>query len=255
VTGLAWEDREVPLLRWTAAPAGVDVGFTSRAGGVSEGPFRSLNLGALTADAAGNVAENRRRAVAAAGGDGATATMAWQVHGAEVREVDGRPAPGRFLEPGAEAFPKSDGLATSMPANPLVLLTADCLPVAIARTDGGRLVVLHAGWRGLVAGIVERGVDAVGGGATAAVGPGAGPCCYEVGEDVAGVLRDRFGDDVVRDGRADLWLAARRALEGAGVADVEVAGECSICAQDRYFSHRRDRGTTGRQGIVGLLRA
>ena len=255
MTGLAWEDGGVPLLRWTAAPAGVDVGFTSRAGGVSEGPFRSLNLGALTADAAANVAENRHRVVAAAGGDGAAATMAWQVHGAEVREVDERPAPGRFLEPGIEAFPKSDGLVTSLPARPLVLLTADCLPVAIARADGRRLAVLHAGWRGLAAGIVERGVEAVGGRARAAVGPGAGPCCYEVGEDVAAVLRDRFGEDVVRDGRADLWLAARRALESAGAADVEVAGECSICGPDRYFSHRRDRGTTGRQGIVGMLRA
>jgi purine-nucleoside/S-methyl-5'-thioadenosine phosphorylase / adenosine deaminase len=255
VTGLAWDDGDVPLLRWTAAPAGIDVGFTSRAGGVSEGPFRSLNLGALTADEPANVAENRRRAVAAAGGDGAATTMAWQVHGAEVREVDGGPAPGRFLEPGAEAFPKSDGLVTSLPERPLVLLTADCLPVAVARADGGRVAVLHAGWRGLVAGIVERGVEAVGGRAVAAVGPGAGPCCYEVGEDVASVLRERFGEDVVGDGKADLWLAARRALEAAGVTAVEVAGECSICGPGRYFSHRRDHGTTGRQGIVGMLRA
>jgi hypothetical protein len=76
-----------------------------------------------------------------------------------------------------------------------------------------------------------------------------------VGEDVAGILRDRFGEDVVRHGRADLWLAARRALEGAGVADVEVAGECSICGGERFFSHRRDRGITGRQGVVGVLGA
>lgn len=255
MTGLAWDEGEVPLLRWTGAPRGVEVAFTSRAGGVSSGPFRSLNLGALTADDAANVAENRRRAVSAAGGDGTAATMAWQVHGADVREVDGRPAPGRFLEPGVESFPKSDGLATSMPGRPLVLLTADCLPIAIARPDGRRLALLHAGWRGLAAGIVERGVAAVGDGAAAAVGPGAGPCCYEVGDDVADVLRGRFGDDVVRDGRADLWLAARRALEGAGVADVEVAGECTICGGERYFSHRRDRGTTGRQGVVGVLRA
>jgi hypothetical protein len=255
MTSLVWEDGSVPLLRWTGAPAGVIVAFTSRRGGVSDGPFRSLNLGALTADAAANVAENRRRAVEAAGGDGAMATMAWQVHGSDVREVDDRPAPGRFLEPGAEAFPKSDGLATGLAGRPLVLLTADCLPVAIARRDGGRLAVLHAGWRGLSAGIVEQGVEAVGGPAAAVVGPGAGPCCYEVGEDVAAVLRGRFGNDVVREGRADLWLAARRALEQGGVAEIEVAGECSICGEDRYFSHRRDRGTTGRQGIVGMLGA
>jgi polyphenol oxidase len=255
VTGLAWEDGAVPLLRWTGAPAGVSVAFTSRAGGVSEGPFRSLNLGALTADAAANVAENRRRAVEAAGGDGAAATMAWQVHGADVREVDGSPAPGRFLEPGAEAFPKSDGLVTSLERRPLVLLTADCLPVAIARSDGSRLALLHAGWRGLVAGIVERGVEAVGGEPAAAVGPGAGPCCYQVGEDVAAALRERFGEDVVRDGRADLWLAARSALEAAGVRDIVVAEQCSICGGERFFSHRRDRGTTGRQGVVGMLGA
>jgi polyphenol oxidase len=255
MSGLAWDDGDVPVLRWAGAPAGVAVAFTSRRGGVSEGPFRSLNLGALTADAAANVAENRRRAVAAAGGDGAAATMAWQVHGADVREVDERPAPGRFLEPGAEAFPKSDGLVTSLAERPMVLLTADCLPIAIAREDGRRLAVLHAGWRGLAAGIAERGVEAVRGRAAAAVGPGAGPCCYEVGEDVAGILRDRFGEDVIRHGRADLWLAARRALEGAGVVDVEVAGECSICGGGRYFSHRRDRGTTGRQGVVGMLDA
>jgi len=253
MSGLAWDDGDVPLLRWASAPAGVGVAFTSRRGGVSDGPFRSLNLGALTADAPANVAENRRRAVAAAGGDGVAATMAWQVHGADVREVDERPAPGRFLEPGAEAFPKSDGLVTGLAGRPLVLLTADCIPVAIAREDGRRLAVLHAGWRGLVAGIVERGVQVVRGRATAAVGPGAGPCCYEVGEDVAGILRDRFGEDVVRHGRADLWLAARRALEDAGVVDVEVAGECSICNRDHYFSHRRDRGVTGRQGVVGVL--
>jgi YfiH family protein len=252
---LAWDEGDVPLLRWAGAPAGVSVAFTSRRGGVSEGPFSTLNLGALTADEAENVAENRRRMVAAAGGDGAAATMAWQVHGADVREVDERAAPGRFLEPGAEPFPRSDGLVTSLPGRPLVLLTADCLPIAIAREDGARLVVLHAGWRGLAAGIVERGVEAVGGAARAAVGPGAGPCCYEVGDDVAAVLRGRFGDDIVSGGRADLWLAARLALQDAGVEDVAVAGECSICDPDRYFSHRRDRGTTGRQGIVGLLGA
>ena len=250
---LAWRDGEPPLLDWTAAPDGVRVCFTCRHGGVSDGAFASLNLGALTADAAGNVAENRRRAVAGVGGEGETATMAWQVHGTELREVTGQPASGRFLQPGLEPFPKSDGLVTSSRGRTMTLLTADCLPIALARSDGGRLALVHAGWRGIEAGIVEAAVDAVGGEVVAAIGPGAGPCCYEVGEDVAGPLRDRFGEDVVREGRADLWLCAERALRGRGVEHVAVAAECSICTPGRYFSHRRDRGVTGRQGVVGLL--
>jgi polyphenol oxidase len=253
VTGLAWDSGPVPVLRWAAAPAGVEVAFTSRRGGTSEGPFGSLNLGALTADDPASVAENRRRAVTAAGGDPVNATMAWQVHGSDVREVTEEPAGGRFLEPGKEPFPRSDGLVTSLAGRPLMLLTADCIPVAVARADGGRLAVLHAGWRGLEAGICERGAEAVGGEFIGAVGPGAGPCCYEVGDDVAERLQARFGRDVVRDRHADLWLCAQRALEAAGARDVVVAGECTICTPDRYFSHRRDHGVTGRQGVVGVL--
>jgi purine-nucleoside/S-methyl-5'-thioadenosine phosphorylase / adenosine deaminase len=253
--GLAWDDGSTPVLCGRGAPAGVSVAFTSRRGGASEGAYASLNLGALTADEPARVAENRRRAVTAAGGDPERATMAWQVHGPDVREVTDEPAGGRFLDPGAEPFPKSDGLATSMPGRPLMLLTADCIPVAIAGAGGGRLAVLHAGWRGLEAGIVEAGAGAVGGDVVAAVGPGAGPCCYEVGADVAARLERRFGAGVVRDGRADLWLCARRALEAAGAHTVDVAEECTICNGERYFSHRRDRGVTGRQGVVGVLGA
>jgi polyphenol oxidase len=255
VSRLAWDAAPVPVLRWRSAPEGVSVAFTSRRGGASQGPYASLNLGALTADEPGRVAENRHRAVSALGGDPADATMAWQVHGREVREVTDEPAGGRFLEPGAEPFPRSDGLATSLRGRPMMLLTADCIPVAIARAGGGRLAVLHAGWRGLEAGIVEAGAEAVGGEIAAAVGPGAGPCCYEVGDDVAVRLQAKFGADVVRNRRADLWLCARRALEAAGATAVAVAGECSICNPDRYFSHRRDRGVTGRQGVVGMLHA
>jgi len=251
--GLAWRQQPLPLLDWAAAPAGVRVSFTCRHGGVSSGQFASLNLGALTADDAANVAENRRRAVAGAGGDGATATMAWQVHGTDIREVTDRPTSGRFLQPGAEPFPKSDGLVTSSRGRALTLLTADCLPVAIAAADGSRLALLHAGWRGIEAGVIEAGVAAVGREPVAAIGPGAGPCCYQVGEDVAGPLIRRFGEDVVREGRADLWLCAERALRTSGVEQVAVAGECTICTEHRYFSHRRDHGVTGRQGVVGLL--
>ena len=252
-SALVWRDAGTPVLDWAAAPDGVRVAFTSRLGGVSGGPFASLNLGALTDDEPANVAANRNRAVEAVGGRGEAATMAWQVHGTEVREVTDRPATGRFLEPGREPFPKSDGLVTSVAGRPLTLLTADCLPLAIAAGDGSRLAILHAGWRGLAGGIAEEGARSVGAPALAAIGPGAGPCCYEVREDVAGPLRRRFGDDVVKDGRANLWLCAERALRAAGIDDIAVAGECTICNPQRYFSHRRDHGVTGRQGVVGVL--
>ena len=244
-----------PLIPWTDAPAGVTVAFTTREGGASEGAYASLNLGALTDDDPAAVRENRRRAVAAAGGDPVRATMAWQVAGADVREVTDEPAGGVFLDPGREPFPRSDGLVTSVPGQPLVLLAADCLPIAIARTDGRRLAVLHAGWQGLLAGICEAGATAVGGPTRAVIGPSAGACCYAVRDDVGGPLRARFGDDVVRDGRADLWLCARRALEAAGAERVDTVGECTICNPDRFFSHRRDGRGTGRQGVIGLLGA
>ncbi len=135
----------------------------------------------------------------------------------------------------------------------MMLLTADCMPIAVARADGGRLALLHAGWQGLLAGICEAGAASVGGEMRAIVGPAAGPCCYEVRDDVGGPLRERFGADAVRDGRADLWLCAARALEQAGVRSVQVVRECTICHPERYFSHRRERGRTGRQGVVGVL--
>jgi purine-nucleoside/S-methyl-5'-thioadenosine phosphorylase / adenosine deaminase len=244
-----------PMIFWDEAPAGVSVAFSTRRGGASRGPFESLNLGALTGDDPAAVRENRRRAVEAAGGDPERATMAWQVAGAEVRAVTGRPSSGVFMAPGREPFPKSDGLVTSEAGRALVLLTADCMPIAVSRADGSRLAVLHVGWQGLLAGICEAGAAAVGGAMTAIIGPAAGPCCYEVRDDVGGPLRRRYGQDAVRHGRADLWLCARRALAEAGVARVQTVGECTICNGERYFSHRRDRGSTGRQGVIGLLGA
>ena len=137
-----------------------------------------------------------------------------------------------------------------------MLLTADCLPIAITRTNGSPgVAVLHAGWRGLLGGIVEAGVTALGGGAlAAAVGPGIGPCCYEVGDEVAAPFRERFGDEVVVGRSLDLAEAAERALRAAGCVSVERAGLCTSCEEELFFSHRRDQGRTGRQGIVAALR-
>jgi copper oxidase (laccase) domain-containing protein len=138
----------------------------------------------------------------------------------------------------------------------MLLLTADCLPIAIVRADRRppALAILHAGWRGLLAGIAAAGVSALGGGfLRAVIGPAIGPCCYEVGDDVAMPFREAFGGDVVRDGRLDLWTSAERALRAAGVETVDRFDLCTFCHPDRFFSHRRDRGRTGRQGVIAYV--
>ena len=136
------------------------VAFSTRIGGVSEGAFASLNLGVYTEDDPDRVRENRRRLCAEVGIEPETATMAWQYHSAEVVKADGR----GIVTPGLE-FERCDGLWTDEPGRGLMLLTADCLPIAIARTSGAPAVAaLHAGWRGLLAGIVESGAAALGGG-------------------------------------------------------------------------------------------
>jgi YfiH family protein len=229
------------VIRWTRD--GVDVAFTTRVGGVSEGPYASLNLGAATADDPGRVLENRRLAVAAIAGDPATGAMAHQVHGAEV--VKAAPVGlDRLVE-----RPRCDGLWTDEPDRALMVLTADCLGIALARE--GAVAVLHAGWRGLLAGIAEAGIAALGGEVHAIVGPGIGPCCYAVGEEVAGPFRERFGADVVLGRHLDLWTAAERAL--AGAASVERTDLCTACNPELFFSHRRDHGVTGRQGVVARV--
>ena len=237
------------LVEWEA-PGPYRVAFSTRVGGVSEGAFASLNLGVYTDDDPDSVRENRRRLCAEVGVDPETATMAWQYHSAEIRRADGR----GIVTPGLE-FERCAGLWTDEPGRGLMLLAADCLPVALARTNGTPgVAVLHVGWRGLLAGIVQAGARSLGGGTlAAAIGPGIGPCCYEVGDEVAAPFRERFGDGVVAGRSLDLPEAAERALRDAGCATVERVGLCTSCEEGLFFSHRRDRGRTGRQGIVAAL--
>jgi YfiH family protein len=238
------------VIRWDSAPVEYTVAFTTRQGGVSGGAYESLNLGALTEDEPENVTENRRRACAAIGADAERATMAWQNHSAEVTRAE----PRGIVTPGTP-FERCDGLWSDEPAQAMMLLTADCLPVAIARANGTSpgLTILHVGWRGLLAGIVDAGAKALGGGKlAAAIGPGIGPCCYEVGDEVAQPFQARYGE-VVRDGRLDLWTAAERALHEAGCDEVERTDLCTYCHPELFFSHRRDKGRTGRQGVVAYI--
>jgi YfiH family protein len=140
-----------------------------------------------------------------------------------------------------------DGHLTSKDGLGLLVLVADCLPLALA--SPGRVAMLHCGWRGLAGGIVERALERFEEPPAAAVGPGIGPCCYEVGQEV----RDAFaGLEGVTPGRTlDLRGVVQRKLEGAGVSEIEHVDHCTSCRADLYFSHRRDRGVTGRQaGLV-----
>jgi purine-nucleoside/S-methyl-5'-thioadenosine phosphorylase / adenosine deaminase len=225
--------------------------FSTRVGGVSEGPYESLNLGIFTGDDPGRVVENRRRLAADAGIDPERTRMAWQRHGPAVR----RASPEGILTPGTQHEP-CDGWWSDERGQGMMLVTADCLPVAIARMNGERpaLAILHVGWRGLLAGIVQNGVEALRKGRlAAAIGPGIGPCCYEVGNDVAEPFEAAFGAEVLVDGRLDLWRATELALNRAGVAEVERTDLCSFCHPELFFSHRRDRGTTGRQGVIAAV--
>jgi YfiH family protein len=198
--------------------------FTTRRGGVSDGPYASLNVGVLTDDDPERVAANRERVRAQAGA--ARLAQGRQVHGTQV-SVDGGT--------GEEA----DGQVTTRAGVATIVLVADCLPVALAGPDAAGVV--HAGWRGLAAGVLEAGVAAIGRGpVAAAIGPGIGPCCYEVGDEVRSV----FG---TAERTLDLKAVARARLEAAGVAEVHDCGLCTACDERRFFSHRRDRGVTGRQ--------
>jgi len=216
---------------------GARVLFTTRHGGVSRGPYASLNLGSWTDDHADAVGENRRRAAALAC---ATLQQGRQVHGARVA-----------VDAGA-AVHEADGQVATRAAGagfaPIVL-TADCLPIALSGPEG--VAMLHGGWRGLAAGIVAEGVGALGGRIDgAAIGPGAGACCYEAGEEVHAAFA-HLGPEVRRGANADLKAVARAQLTEAGVEPEQVldTGLCTMC-DDRFFSHRRDGGVTGRQGGI-----
>jgi purine-nucleoside/S-methyl-5'-thioadenosine phosphorylase / adenosine deaminase len=233
---------ELPLIRWDA-PGPYTAVFSTRIGGVSGPPFDTLNLGRLTDDDPEHVGENRRRLCTEARTEPERLNYGRQVHGPVVRRADGQGEPG-------------DGVWSDTPEEPLLVFTADCLPVALVRANGDRpaIAALHLGWRGLLGGIVAGAAAALGGGRLAAViGPGIGPCCYEVGDDVAAPFRTRFGSGIVADGRLDLWSATEQALREAGATAVTRTDLCTACNPELFFSHRRDAGRTGRQGLLAYV--
>ncbi|MDX6396918.1 MAG: purine-nucleoside/S-methyl-5-thioadenosine phosphorylase / adenosine deaminase [Gaiellaceae bacterium] len=231
------------MIRWEP-PGPYEVVFSSRLGGVSEGPYESLNLGRLTGDDAERVDENRRRLCAEIGADVERLALNRQLHSPQVHQAQA----GSVGRPG-------DGLWTDEPDLPVLALTADCLPIALVRVDGERpaVAVLHAGWRGLLAGIVAEGVRTLGGSVQAAIGPAIGPCCYEVGPDVAQPFAATIGCSVIHGLKLDLWGAAERVLRDAGVDEIERVDLCTACNSELFFSHRRTGEPRGVQGVIARV--
>ena len=231
---------------------GVTAAFTTRAGGVSDAPYASLNLAGHVGDDPDSVALNRKAAGAALGIDPGRITWCDQVHGSDVAVVSGSDA--------GRTFERVDGLVTAEADTPLAVVAADCVPVLLADRRRGILGAVHAGRPGLVAGVVEVAVGtmldvgAVREDIVAAVGPSIGPCCYEVGDDVAAEVTELLPvtKATTRDGRTSLDLTAgvRHVLAREGVRAVTITGGCTAHQPGVYFSYRRE-GTTGRQaGIV-----
>jgi hypothetical protein len=226
------------LIHWDEP--GYVVAFTTRNGGVSEGVYDSLNLTAGTGDDRESVEANRRIACETLGLAYEHLAFNRQVHSPTVHRAEA----GKRGEPG-------DGLWTDEPGIPVLAMSADCLPIVVARRNGDpALTVLHAGWRGLAEGVVDAGVEALGAGEKRAmIGPAIGPCCYEVGEEVSSL----FDADLTVDRKLDLWSAAERALRATGVEHVDRIDLCTRCHPELFFSHRRSGRARGVQGVIGAV--
>jgi YfiH family protein len=251
----ALEWRETAGLRWLAwEGAGVTAVFPTREGGVSAAPWDTLDLGLSVGDEPAHVLENRRRLCAAVGLPLDRLVVPHQVHSTVTRWV-GEAEAGRGARNVGTAIADCDGLLTGVPDLGLAIGTADCMPVVIAAAaaDGLVLAAVHAGWRGALDGIIGQAAVALarrGRLLGAVVGPSIGPCCFVVDEALRARFAARF-PGVARGNAVDLWAAATADLVAAGVpaGHITVAGICTAC-DARFFSHRRDQGSTGRHLAV-----
>jgi polyphenol oxidase len=231
----------------------------TRRGGVSPHPWAALNVGGTVGDDAGRVSENRQRMFEALDLELTGAYDVWQVHSAEVVCTDRPRMPG-------ETHLQADAILTDQPGVTLFMRFADCVPIFLY--DPVRLVVglAHAGWKGTIQNIPGRVVQTmearygcVPQDLLAGIGPSIGPDHYEVGEDVVAQVQRAFGADaasliVTGNGtqatHLDLWKANRLSLEQAGVEQIEIAGICTACNTEDWYSHRAEHGRTGRFGAV-----
>jgi YfiH family protein len=241
-----WRDREG--VRWLEAELpGAGAAFSTRLGGVSDAPYDTLNVGVLTGDEPDHVTENRHRLAASLERDPADVVMGRQVHGSNLRRHE-EPQQPRVFADAVRSPDEVDAQVTSNPDLTPLVLVADCLPVAMVGPGG--VAMVHCGWRGLAGGIIAEAAAAVQAEA-AAVGPGIGPCCYEVGDEVLSAFSDL--DGVARGRMLDLTAVATAQLERAGVTAIESSGLCTSCNAELFYSHRRDGERTGRQAGLAWL--
>jgi len=223
------------------APSGIRAGTTMRSGGVSAGPYASLNLGDRAGDDPRAVQRNRARLIQALGLRDAPCWL-WQEHGVTVARADGS----------AHAAPVADACVAHRPGAVCAVLTADCLPVLLTDAGGSVVAAAHCGWRGLAAGVLDetvRAMDRPAGTLTVWLGPAIGPAAFEVGEDVreAFVSRNPGHGAHFRPGArtgkylADLYGLAARELRGLGVTEIHGGGYCTYHDPARFYSYRRDR--------------
>lgn len=227
------------------APANVRAFVTTRAGGVSEGEFASMNLGLSSGDDPARVERNRAIVREQLPSD---PVFMVQVHGVAVADLD-RIAPGER--------PRADAAVTAHRGRAATVLTADCMPLFLCERRGKRVAVAHAGWRGMAAGVIEHAVTALEVPADQVIawmGPTIGPDAFEVGPEVreAFLAGDPAADAAFRahtEGKfmADLYQLARRRLGRAGVREVHGGGFCTFHEPERFFSYRR-RAQSGRMG-------
>jgi YfiH family protein len=231
--------------------------FFTRCGGVSPSPWESLNLGGTVGDDIHRVAENRRRACQAIQVEPATLYDVWQVHSSDVVIAD-NPRP--FHVPHS----KADAILTDKLHLALLMRFADCVPILLYDPAHHVIGIVHAGWQGTVKQVVNSTVytlcDQYGSqteDVLAAIGPSIGPDHYEVGPNVIREVERAFGPDASgllhsQNGvvKLDLWSANRLLLERAGVRHIEVAGICTACHLEDWYSHRGEQGKTGRFGVM-----
>jgi polyphenol oxidase len=239
---------------------GVFHAIITRQGGLSPKPWATLNLGGTVGDDTERVVGNRLRALAALGRDPKSVYDVWQVHGVNVIITETARPPG--MNP-----LEADAILTNTPGITLLMRFADCVPVFLHDPVQKVIGIVHAGWMGTVRGTVRAAVKAMQarfGSAPAdimaGIGPSIGPDHYKIGPDVVAQVRQAYGRDsmhLLREQAGafhfDLWSANRLTLEQAGVEKIEVAGLCTACHTDDWYSHRAEHGKTGRFGAIIAL--